>query len=478
MSQVYENIKIPYPKEGIIRDAEISNSISTEDSVELAINTNFDSLGAATVRRGLEQYGDAIAGGNPITSLGSWSQNSSSNRRMLIQVEDEVYANNAGTNTLVRSLSNSNKGRYTQYTDYTYMVNGNATAGGDPVQTYDGTTFGTTNTGDLPEGDHIETYDGRIWVTDSSVDRLYYTDIVDPTGVITGGSEYIGKLSPQDGESFTALHTYIRSLLVFKQNHIYRVYSPEAVDPYPAYFVGTYSQESIVEAKDGLYFHHSSGFYKFTYNGNPQEISRRISDVVSSIDRSEYEDIFGWKSKDGNNICWHVGDLTLDGVDYNNVVVRYTISTEIWTLYSYRKDLRAAINFDTGTIIAPFIGTADSIIAEFDSGKSDLGEPIFYELISHWEGFTDTISKQKKISEVSYYHENAAGSNLSYKVDTDGPHKWSQIGKLDEKTVTKLSVPIERPFHRMKYRVSGETSGDRLRLYGMDIIRLSDLGSD
>ena len=475
MSEVYNDIKVPYPKEGIIRDAEVSNSIASEESVQLALNLNFDSLGSTTLRKGLTVYGDT-PGSGVIVSLSSWAENSSSNRRLLIQSDDEMYSSNAGVSTLVRTMTSDNKARFKQFTNYTYMVNGNASLGGDPVQSFDGTTFGTTNVADLQKGDYIEAYEGRIWIADKAEDKLYYSDIVDPAGVITGGLEFISKISPQDGQSFTALKTYVRSMLVFKQNNIYRVYSSEAVDPYPAYFVGTYSQESIVEAKNGLYFHHSSGFYRFNDSGQPQEISRRISDIVASIQRVNYDNVFGWKSQDENQVYWHVGDVTINRIVYPDVVLRYTISTEIWTIYSYRKNITAAINFDTGVEIKPLVGTTDTVVAEMDNGKTDLGKPIYYDIISHWSGYTETMSKYKKASRVAYYHENAAGALLSMQVDEDFRSKWTPVGKLTEKVVTYISLPNDRKFNRARWRISGESSGDPLRLYGSDIISLADLG--
>ena len=82
-------------------------------------------------------------------------------------------------------------------------------------------------------------------------------------------NNFIEKFSPQDGESITGLIRVPRALLLFKQNHIYRIYSATNIDPYPAYNVGTYSQESIVQTKDGVYFHHPSGFYHFSYDSQP-----------------------------------------------------------------------------------------------------------------------------------------------------------------------------------------------------------------
>lgn len=477
MGKSYSDTKIPFIKEGILRDAEISHTVTTADCVDLAVNFYFDSLGGPTTRPGITKYGD-VPSANPIRAFGSFAQNASTNRRLLIQIGTVVYSNNAGTSTSVRTgLSGTTKARFTQYTNLTYMVNGNSVAGGAAIQTFNGTTFSATNVGDLPPGDYIETFGGRIWVADNSTDRVYYTEIVSPTGVITGGLDYLSKLSPQDGESVTALKTIPQALLVFKQNQIFRVYSPDNVDPYPAYNVGTYSQESLIQTKSGLYFHHSSGFYKLeSYNTKPLEISRRISDVVAAISRSNYESIFGWVSKDGNNIYWHVGDLVLEGITYANAVLRYTISTELWSICSYRKVLTAAITFDSGTIVAPFVGTSLGVTAYHDVGTTDLDEPIFFELESHWLALTETFSKAKKLTEVAAYHENMSGANMNYKIDNDTRNKWSSLGALSDTVITHLIPKENREFNRIKWNVKGQNSGDPARFYGIEIMKIVDEG--
>lgn len=55
------NIKIPYAVEGIIRTAQLDDTISPEDSVQLAVNMNFDRVGAIQTRLGITQYAPTLA---------------------------------------------------------------------------------------------------------------------------------------------------------------------------------------------------------------------------------------------------------------------------------------------------------------------------------------------------------------------------------------------------------------------------------
>lgn len=247
------------------------------------------------------------------------------------------------------------KARFTQYLNRIWMVNGND-EWGDPVMTSDGGDFDTTLVpAGFPPGDFIQGgFEGRVWVADKVNDVVYFTDIVQftppNTYVLTydASANFIKNFSPQNGQTITGMVTTPRALLLFKQDSIYRIYGAYSVDAYPAYNVGTYSQESIVQTKDGLYFHHPSGFYKFAYDSEPTEISRRVIDFVQAIQRTNYENILGIYD-DKDSVRWSVGSVTVEGVTYEHCVMRYTISTQVWTIYDYRgNDISALILYDDG----------------------------------------------------------------------------------------------------------------------------------
>lgn len=279
---------------------------------------------------------------------------------------DVLNWDNPGWTTRRSGLQTTAKARFMQYLNRIWMVNGNVTIG-DPVMTSDGGNFDTTLVPDgFPPGDFIQGgFEGRVWVADKNLDILYFTDIVQFSAPHTytltydADTNFIKNFSPQNGQSMTALFTTPRALLVFKQDSIFRVYGAFSVDSYPAYNVGTYSQESIVQTKDGIYFHHSSGFYKFAYDSQPIEISRRVIDFVQAISRDNYENVLGiWDGYDA--IEWRVGSVTVEGVTYVSCVMRYTISTQVWTIYDYNNfDITALIRYDDGSRINMVVGGSD-----------------------------------------------------------------------------------------------------------------------
>jgi len=483
-------VKIPYPTEGIIRSAQLDDTVTPENSVQIAVNMNFDRIGAMQTRPGITEFADNLGG--QVDNFGTL--NILNGVKRLYAQDNTLIRNwNGATWTTRRTLSTgANKARFDQYLNQIWMVNGNNSIGGDPVQISSGGNFsapttafpGLTNA--LPEGDFIQAgFNGRVWTADASEDVVYFTDIVQFTPPSTYDlsfdptRNFIKTFSSQDGESITGLKRTPRALLVFKQNHIYRIYGAYSSDPYPAYNVGTYSQESIVQTKDGLYFHHSSGFYKFTYDGQPTEISRRVIDFVRAIPRSNYEDVVGvWDGFDC--VKWSVGAVTVEGVTYQNCMMRYTISTQVWTIYDYvGNNISALVLYDDGTNQTQVAGTTTGIVAALDSGTTDLGEPIYFEMIDRWRSFLELYSKTKVLSGMMVSSDNGAGTNVFYQVNKDSPNVWQPAGTLDDSYASLFpNFKTENDFNRFRYRLSGNTIGEPIVFHGTEFMSLSDEGFD
>lgn len=473
-----EKFPIPAYKNMIVREAAVDQGLSPEDSVQMAVNLHGDRIGAITSRLGTTRLGSQISAGSSILGLGTYRNNAGTIYAPLAMVGNTVKAYQALVWGNIRTgLVSGSKARFTNFVDYTFMVNGHSN---DAVASWSGVgLFGTTNVASLPKGDFIENYRSRIWVADNSDDSVYYTDVVNTDNTISGGTEFI-QISPADGEKITAIKRSPRALLVFKQNHIYRIFSINSADPDPAILRGTYSQESVVEAKDGIYYHHSTGFYKYVDGGEQEEISRPINDIIKSIPRSSYENITGWADED--HIYWSIGDVTLEGITFQNLVCRRTISTQLWTIYSYPNEFRSSILFDDGVNLFQLLGDTDGNVLKFDIGNDDFGSPIFYDLISHWTYFTDNKRILKTFTKMAALSDNATGANISYQIDTDNQkdttNVWRPVGTIKKDISYLMSVAEASNFQRIRFRISGSNSGVPLIFRQFEIIDLATQDPD
>lgn len=401
---------------------------------------------------------------------------------------DKVANTDDGTWTDRRTgLAQVSKARFAQFLGYIWMVNGNQQIGGDPIATSKGGDFGTDLVpSNFPQGDFIHGgFEGRVWVANRTLGVIYYTDIVQftppRTYILTFNPSvnYITTISPQTGEFMTAFQRTPRALLVFTENTITRIYGASSIDAYPAYNVGTFSQESIIETKTGIFFHHSSGFYQFDYGGQPVEISRRIIDFVKAIPRDNYHNIVG--VYDGfDNVEWGVGQVVVEGVVYVGCVLRYTISTQVWTIYDYKNiDITAMIYYDDGVSLNHLVGDSDDgRTGMLDVGDTDYGLSFYFEFTDRWRPFTDMYYKTKSISGVSVYSENAAGANLLYQIQKSGPNAWENFG-----TVTELNNSLNpntetKDFDVIRFRLVGNTRGPRVVVHGIEITSLTIKGQE
>ena len=478
MSETIKNILIPYPTEGVIRSAQLNDTITPENSVQLAINWNFDRVGAMQSRPGIENLFTARAWS--IIALGTLNIQGGI-KKLFSQVGTDVSVWSGSAWTSVRTSTVSTKARFSQWLNKLYMVNGT-----DALQCSDGGAFGATAgfvpATTMPVGDFIQAgFDGRLWVANKANDALYYSDIVQFTPPSTYSitytvTNYIKSFSPQDGESITGLFRVPRALLVFKENHIYRVYNASNVDPYPAYNVGTFSQESIVQSKDGLYFHHSSGFYKFAYDGQPVEISRRVIDFVKAIPRSAYANVVGvWDGFDA--IKWSVGPVTVEGVTYANCQMRYSISTQVWTVYDIgAHTITALIRFDDGTTIEQVCGTSTGKTGKLDSGTTDFTDDIQLEMIDRWRSYTEMYSKTKSISGIMVFTENGGGLRLEYQTQKSAQNKWEFIDTIKDEWDALFPNASTNDFNGVRFRLVGKSNGAPIIYHGIELLSIQNKG--
>lgn len=482
MAETIKNIKIPYATEGVIRSAQLNDTVCPENSVQLAVNMNFDRVGAMVTRDGMTTLHASSTRAGSIVSFGTLNIQGGV-KKLFSQVGTDISVWTGAAWSSVRTITAASKARFSQFLGRIWMVNGNNK---DVPKTSNGGTFDTTDVpATFPKGDFIQAgFDGRVWVADSSKDIIYFTDqvqSVDGTTYVspltfTLTTNFITKFSPQDGESITGLFRVPKALLIFKQNHIYRVYSTTNMDAYPAYNVGTFSQESIVQAKDGLYFHHSSGFYKFAYDTQPTEISRRIVDFVKAIPRSSYENIVG--IYDGfDAVKWSVGSITVEGVTYTNCQLRYSVSTQVWTVYDYAdKNITALIRFDDGTTIEQMAGTSAGAVAKLDSGTTDLGDKIYIEMIDRWRSFTDMYAHSKNISGLMVMSENAAGVELQYQTEKSPANVWTDIDDVKDEFDALFPNASTDDFNNVRLRLKGYTDGTPMVFHGIEILSIQDKG--
>ena len=463
-------------QDGLISEGAIAEDIYPNTAVSEAINLHFDKIGCATLRKGTTLLGDTgVLSGN-ILGLYEFRDSGSGTNNQIIAVNGTVaYYLSGSTWTSKRTgLTSGSKARFSTYLDYVFMVNGTeATAiwDGNPSNSF----VTTGNASGAPAGKYIENFRSRMWISGNTTypDRLYYSSLPSSvtTPVITWDTDVATgdwiDISPSDGDNTTGLKRSKNFLLVFKKDHIYRVASISETEPDPTINVGTWSQESIVEAKDGVYFHHPSGFYKYE-NGLAQEISKPIIDIVKAITVTNYSKVSGFE--DGDHIEWSVGDCTVNGVSYTNLCVRYTISTQSWTHYSYPTQHLVSSKYNDGTTIYNLVGDESGNILKIATGNTDNSSAIQYSLIHKWLNFDGLLSTKKNINRILFTHKGGSGSKVAYQKENDSVNDWSKSLKGEQLKEKDTGFDLSIKCKKLRFRVSGSSTGEPIIYNGFELL--------
>ena len=467
---------------GVIREAEVDTGLIPEGAVTEAINVHFDRKGAVTLRPGITALGSTVLAGYPC-----WGMHNTQNGTMVVVFcnggSARIYAETGGayTSNLIDGTANV-RIRFVNFAGKTIVLNwGTATNMYSSVQFW---TNRENNAAWNPTGNPInpqnlwsngiypeygEVYKNKIYIIQKDSSRLYFSSAISSAGNITWTTttDWVD-IYPDDGENGSGLRRYAVELLFFKPNYIYR-FRTSSTDPDPLIRIGTRSNESIIEGKKGLYFHHETGFYKYT-GGYPIEISRPISDIVDAIPLSYMDKIQSWK--DNDHIYWSVGDLTIEGKSWVHVVLRYTESSEIWTVYSYANEITAGMTRNNGSTITRTVGLDNGVVGTFNSGTTDVGQPIGYRLISKWYELTN-IEDRKIIQEIITICEKAQGSKLLCQVDNNP--SWQDLGQL-RKFMDKFEN-LNIQCNRIRFKLTGMSSVEGFIFRGLKIIKGINEGS-
>lgn len=461
-------------KSGLMTVSAVSPNEYPEDGVLESINFQFDTIGQATLRRGSTLVGSAIGGS--ILGLCNFIDSNGVNNKLITVSGTTVYYL-SGTNWIAKrtGLTAASKARFSTFLNYVFMVNGT-----EATAIWDGdtsTNFLTTgNAASAPTGKFIENFRSRMWIAGNTTypDRVYYSSIPSAvtTPVITWDTSVTGgqwiDVSPSDGDNITSLHKTKNALLVFKREHLYRIYSIAQADPDPKIDVGTYSHESVVETKNGVYFHHPSGFYR--YNGDSvQEVSQPIKDIVQAITLTNYYKVSGSLDTQGDHIEWSVGDVTVNGVSYTNLKVRYTISTQVWTHYSYPTQHLVGCFYNDGSTISAVVGDNAGNVLTLDSGKTDNGTPISYSLIHRFDDIDGFNSTRKTLNTLFFDHQGMTGANVNYQIPIDVTNDWTKkIGQLKSFSTGFSSLSIKG--QNFSFRISGTSTGEPIFYRGYEVL--------
>src|SRR3990167_2046944 len=109
---------------GLITKGAVSDSRMPLDGVREVQNFHFDSIGKATLRKGITKLGDDLTGN--ILGLFEFRDSGSGANNQIIAVSDTTayYLNSTSWSAIRSNLTAGSKARFSTFLDFVFMVNG------------------------------------------------------------------------------------------------------------------------------------------------------------------------------------------------------------------------------------------------------------------------------------------------------------------------------------------------------------------
>jgi len=346
--------------------------------VAFAYNVDFDDVyGHIKTRRGSQVKGGQLSQSGKVRGVFSLRSFGTSTPLAALDTGgtvDMYYYNGSWVKSAGWQNQTDNIHRFAQMNNTVFVVNG-----ADEMQeTANGDTFSQTNslTG-VSNLQYITRYRGRILAMDGKA-TVFFSSIVDPdtSPFITWPNENFITINPEDGGYASGFAEVDGILLVFKNNGYYRVdITSSSVQPDNLYQVGAVSQEAIAVGRGMCFFYSGKAVYVTNGTDHPQEISRPVRDLIRRI--SSYDNVVMTANEEFMYMaCGNI--TTADNTTYANVVLRYSINNDAWTLFSYPFPIYSMFYIENKTEF--IVGSQDYVYnIEVDS-PTDLGNGISFSV--------------------------------------------------------------------------------------------------
>ena len=475
---------------GMVSDVAIG--IVPPNSVALAVNLDFDSiLGAATGRLGTSPVGSQLVDGKVILGLKQHiDPTNSSNNKLFAALNASGDATAtikdvATGSDVVTGLTANTKVRFFSYGGETLAVNGV-----DAPRAWNGTSWITTggvfDLANWPaaESSLVAEYLDRIYANDETVPyRVNYTSLFDGSAVAWAG-DYIDIEPDDQGGKITGFSKAPGYVLFFKERSLHR-WNFSSAFPESLVNVGAPSQESIVKSGGLVFFYSNSsddarGFY-VTNGGRPQciskDTSRTILRFVDAIATANEADIVGTATD--RVVQWSVGDLTVDGQTYTNVVFRYNRILNQWSIRSYPTRFMAYTDYLVSGVNARVGGDNDGNVFRIDvpGVYQDNGVDVEYILRTHGDNFGTNKLKSFE-DEVFLRGENINDASVYVVSDNDfTTRKKLGSSSFIKKILNRVGVAEKIRGTLLAVEVSGTASAGKVVLEEIEVPKISSLSN-
>lgn len=476
MKRIEKPLQLVDFKRGRISPNKVSAFSVPENSVSEALNVDFDTrIGSIVPRKGaIELFGLTSA----THGAGIFKNSSGSTDIALFATDTKIKIWNGITAVDAAVTINSvNKVRFATLGNRVFFVNGIGMFSSADGNTWNQDDCITTAFPTLI----LRTKQHMICAGDATYpDRIFFSSVINPTvnpfitwNTTTFASAAGGwiDINPDDNSNITALQETSDTIIVFKEKTFYRVDTiSKSVSATEIFNVGTLSQESTTRCYGMVYFYTGKQIMR-TDGGYPEQISR--------VAVQDYLDVITDKTKvnmwsDYNNVYTSIGDITLKGKTLTNVVLKFNVLDESWTVYTYSRFMKDFVTYKD-----EIIGGATLSVSKLQTGFTDFGASIAFDVKTQ-HNFIQSINLKTitdKIAVISRYSEGTSIYCIINGLSSNEKRVDLQSNLADFVSVT---IPSNLEFRTIAFGWCGTTNdglGDtEPELIGIQVPEMMDLG--
>lgn len=271
---------------------------------------------------------------------------------------------------------------------------------------------------------YIEQFNGRLYLGNVKVSSTTYPHRVLFSAVGADTFDTATDYFDDIGLPITALRTYAGALYVFTENSI-GAYDGYALRRLPV-ASGTTSARSVLDVDGRLMWYNRAGVYVYGGSGLPQLVSRQVQPWIEAV--SAPTSVAAGLDANGRYCLW-IGDVTVDGTAYSDVVLRYDPLINAWDVLVDRP-FSIWTRVKSGGSYVAYAGDPDNDkVWVVDSGTSLNGSAIASEYQTAWLGAGEDPEDVKNFYKVYVTFEPTGEAEyLTLQYRTDGASSWSSVG--------------------------------------------------
>ena len=332
----------------------------------------------------------------------------------------------------------------------------------DATRSYNGTSWSTsTNVTSAPKAKIPFAFGRRMWLFNVDVDgttyptRGYRSSLVDSLSITWDTTndwivfDDVVKAVGRNGDN----------MIVFGENSA-QIFTL-ADELYQVSNIGCIATDSVVWNKNFTFRATRDGFYA-TDGSDDTKISLQIQDFWDAIPEANLSEI---RAQILNGYIYvYIGDVTVSGVNYSNVMFEYDIEQNDWNKMELGVEVEEMHTFVTSSGKKLFIGDDDGNIFEmFDSETQNTSE---FRSSGETNWFYGSANNnQDEFYELWGYGNKLSGLRVSYKIDSDD-NDWNSVGELNG---TIDVVKFKATGYRIKFFLEEISKENMYELEGLEI---------